>query len=140
MALYQAGITSREGEHLASVSINGQFHPITIPARENGPGSSVSGGELLLLAVATCYVNDIYREAGHLGIHVEQVEVTVSGSFDAPGVPAAGVSYTARVKADASDEQVLALLKHTDEIAEVHNSLRLGTPVAFKSAEVIHGS
>ncbi len=50
-------------------------------SKENGYGSSASGGELLFLALATCYCNDIYREAAKKNIKVESVEVDVEGDF-----------------------------------------------------------
>ena len=31
-----------------------------------GRGSAVSGGEFLMLALATCYCNDLFREAARL--------------------------------------------------------------------------
>jgi hypothetical protein len=34
----------------------------------DGGGSSANGGELLCLALATCYCNDVYREAKKRGI------------------------------------------------------------------------
>ena len=35
------------------------------------PGSSVNGGELLLLALAPCCCSEIHRDAGKLGIAIE---------------------------------------------------------------------
>jgi uncharacterized OsmC-like protein len=49
---------------------------LIIPPRPSG-GSSISGGELLFLALATCYCNDFYREAAKRDIKVESVEVEV---------------------------------------------------------------
>jgi hypothetical protein len=37
--------------------------PLGIPAKAEGSSSSLNEGELLFLALATCYCNDIYREA-----------------------------------------------------------------------------
>jgi uncharacterized OsmC-like protein len=88
-----------------------------------GHGSSVSGGELLFLALATCYCTDIYREAGKRGIKVERVEVEVDGDFE--------------VKADASRQDILDLMRHTDTMAEIQNTLRAATPVALSDCEVI---
>ena len=52
---------------------------LQIPTKQDGFGSSANGGELLFLALATCYCNDIYREASKRGIHVQLVDVEVSG-------------------------------------------------------------
>ena len=96
-----ARVESRSGEHHVIVSTNGAARGIDIPPKESAPGSSVSGGELLFLALATCYCNDIYREAGKRGIAVHQVEVTVDGQFGGVGEPARSVDYRAKVVADA---------------------------------------
>jgi uncharacterized OsmC-like protein len=57
----------------------------------------LNGGELLFLALATCYCNDVYREAAKRGIQVDGVEVTVSGDFEAEGSPAQRVRYRAAI-------------------------------------------
>jgi len=62
-------------------------------------GSITNAGELLLLALATCYCNDTYREAANRGIKVTQVEV--EGESLAEGVPATMVNYRAKVAAHA---------------------------------------
>jgi dienelactone hydrolase len=41
----------------------------------SGLGSSANGGELLFLVLATCYCNDVYREAAKRGIRAESAEV-----------------------------------------------------------------
>ena len=43
---------------------------------------------MLCLAMATCYGNDIYREAAKRGIEVIGVEVQSNAEFDAEGGPA----------------------------------------------------
>src|SRR5512147_2078913 len=109
--------------HLVTLTTNGMDHSITIPPRESGFGSSANGGELLFLALATCYCNDIYREAAKRGLQVERVEVDVEGDFGAEGDPAKNVTYRARVKARASEAEIRDLMEHTDKVAEIQNSL-----------------
>ncbi len=98
---------------------------------------AASGAELLFLALATCYCNDIYREAAKRGIQVERVEVEVDGDFEREGGAATNVTYRARVKADASKDDVLDLMRHTDTVAEIQNTLRAATPVELSACEVI---
>jgi uncharacterized OsmC-like protein len=92
----------------------------------------VTGGELLFLALATCYCNDIYREAAHWDITVESVEVEVEGDFAAAGKPASNIVYHVKVHANANDEKLRELILHTDTVAEIQNTLRLGTPVRLE--------
>ena len=47
--------------HLAIVETDGVERALAIPAKQSGRGSSVNGGELLMLALATCYCNDLFR-------------------------------------------------------------------------------
>jgi uncharacterized OsmC-like protein len=108
-----------------------------VPPKPTGFGSSANGGELLFLALATCYCNDIYREAAKGGISVERVEVEVEGDFGAEGTSAKNVSYRAQVAAKASPEEIRALMNHTDQVVEIQNTLRVGTPVTLSGVEVV---
>jgi uncharacterized OsmC-like protein len=139
MAKIQARIKNYRDGHEVSLHTNDQLLSLEIPSKAGGYGSRASGGELLFLALATCYCNDIYREAARRGIQVKRVEVVVSGDFEQEGGPASNVSYRARVKADASPEAILDLMRHTDTVAEIQNTLRALTPVALSECEVIEG-
>lgn len=57
-----ARIENARGTHNVSLRTNGGEHSLTIPPKPDGFGSSAKGGELLFLALATCYCNDIYRQ------------------------------------------------------------------------------
>ena len=113
------------------------MHSLTIPPKSSGFGSSVNGGELLFLAVATCYCNDIYREAAKRGIAVERVEVDVEGSFEAEGAPATHVTYRAKVTARASEEEIRSLMQDTDSVAEIQNTLRVMTPITLSHIDAV---
>ena len=82
-----------------------------------------------MLALATCYCNDIYREAARLGIEVRAVEVEATADFEGVGLVAANIRYSARVASPASEVEVAALLSETDAVAEVHNTVRKGVSV-----------
>lgn len=125
----RASVQNREGEHAVTVSTDGRPSSLAVPAKAEGEGSSVNGGELLCVALATCYCNDLYREAAKRGLHLRGVEVEVASEFGGPGEPARRIRYSARVESDASEEEIEALLLHTDRVAEVHNTLRAGIAV-----------
>lgn len=78
-----ARVTNRRGEHTVSLRTGAREHSLTIPPKQEGAGSNVNGGELLFLALATCYCNDIYREAAKRKIEVQRVEVEVTGTLAA---------------------------------------------------------
>jgi uncharacterized OsmC-like protein len=114
------------------VQTNDVAKHIAIPAKASGLGSSVNGGELLLLSLATCYCNDIYREAAKQNIEILDVEVIVTGKFGGEGEPGFDFEYRANVVANVSDEKIRELLEHTDKVAEVQNTLRKGIDVKLK--------
>ncbi len=130
-----AHLLNSEGQHQASVETNGRAQDLSIAPRATGFGSSLNGGELLFLALATCYCNDIYREAAKRGLRVEQVEVQVQGEFGAEGDPARSVTYQAKVTGQAGEAELRDLMAHVDRVAEIHNTLRVGTPVKLTGIE-----
>ncbi|MDQ3706218.1 MAG: OsmC family protein [Chloroflexota bacterium] len=132
-----AHVQNSHGQHNVTLTTNGNPHSIVIPSKPSGFGSSANGGELLFLALATCYCNDIYREAAKRGIQVEQVEVTVEGQFGAEGGPATDVTYRARVVAHAPEAEIRELMQHTDTVAEIQNTLRVATAVTLASIEAV---
>lgn len=131
-----APVHNSAGQHHVTVQTNDQARTLAIPPKATGFGSSANGGELLFLALATCYCNDIYREAAKRGINVEQVEVEVSGDFGAEGEPARNIAYRAKVTAQASEADIRALMRYTDQVAEIQNTLRAATSVTLQDIEV----
>jgi uncharacterized OsmC-like protein len=130
---FSARIHNQPNDHQVSLRVGEREQSLSIAPKPSG-GSSVSGGELLFLALATCYCNDIYREAAKMNITVENVEVEVEGDFEAEGKPASNIVYRAKVDANASEEQIRQLMMHTDTVAEIQNTLRLGVPVKMELA------
>lgn len=114
--------------HDVHVATAGQPKALPIAGRPGG-GSSVNGGEFLMLALATCYCNDLYREAARLQIELTEVEVEASAHFDGVGLAARDVEYRARIASPAPPERIEQLLRETDAVAEVHNTLRAGAAV-----------
>ena len=132
-----ARIRNEGGRNDVSLSTNESGHSIDIPAKPDGRGSKANGGELLFLALASCYCNDVYREAAARGVDVLGIEVEVDGEFGSPGEPARNISYRAKVKVrGATEQETIELLKHTDTVAEVHNTLRKGIDIRFVGKEI----
>jgi len=115
--------------HEVTVATDARTQRVAVAAKADGRGSSVNGGEFLMLALATCYCNDLYREAARLGIALERVEVEAGADFDGPGLAATNVRYRARVESTADAETIDRLLRETDAVAEIHNTLRAGVHV-----------
>jgi organic hydroperoxide reductase OsmC/OhrA len=107
------------------------------PEQAGGMGLGFNGGELLLLAIGGCYCNDIFREAAKLGIVIKSVQVDVQADWGGEPVRAQNVTYSTRIEAEASRADILALIEQTDRVAEIPNSLKLGTPVKLTEAQTI---
>jgi len=119
------------GHHTVSVRTGDNAQSLAIPAKASAPGSAVNGGEFLLLALATCYCNDLHREAARLGIAVDGVEVEATAVFPGVGLAATDIRYRVRVDSPADAAAVAHLIRHTDAVAEVHNTVRAGMPVTL---------
>jgi uncharacterized OsmC-like protein len=138
MLKISAQVKSRKGDHEVNLETNGSIHSLEIVPQVGGFGSSVNGGELLFLALATCYCNDIYREAQKRGIKVHNVQVEVTGDFnETAGSHAENITYKALVEAEADEDAILDLMHYTDTVAEIHNTLRAGTAVKLESTVAI---
>ena len=81
-----------------------------------------------MLALATCYCNDLYREAERLRIPIERAQVEATAEFPGVGLAATNIRYRAVVRSSASAEAIALLLRETDAVAEVHNTVRAGVP------------
>jgi len=124
-----ARVSNGRGRHGVEVTTAGSTQSLIVAARAPGAGSSVNGGEFLMLALATCYCNDLYREAARLGLQIDAVEVEAQAEFEGVGLAAGNVRYRARIESVEPAAHIESLLAQTDVIAEVHNTLRAGTGV-----------
>jgi len=127
-----ATVRSSADEHEAIVATNNISQSLSVPAKSSGKGSAINGGEFLMLAVATCYCNDVYREAERLRIPVEAVFVEASADFPGPGLAATNIRYKVRVRSSAPEDVIADLLRKTDAVAEVHNTIRQGVAVKLE--------
>jgi uncharacterized OsmC-like protein len=132
-----AKVENSKDNHQVTLRTNESVHSVVIPPKPTGYGSSANGGELLFLALASCYCNDIYREPAKRNIKVEGIEVNVEGDFGAEGEHAKNVTYQAKVSAQASEEEIREMMEYTDTVAEIQNTLRIGTPVVLTEIEVV---
>ncbi|MBS1701609.1 MAG: OsmC family protein [Armatimonadetes bacterium] len=115
--------------HEASVIRNLDGQEISIRPGDVSQWANLNGGELLVLAVATCYANDLFREAAMLKISISEVEVEASAEFDAVGQPASSIEYRVSANGGSADEEIQRLILHTDSVAEVHLTIRNRVPV-----------
>lgn len=124
-----ASIISAQHQHDVVVDTDGNAKTLTVPYKASGYGSAINGGEMLLLSLATCFCNDIYREAATRNITVKGVSVEFTGTFGGVGDPGSDFSYTVAIDSDAPQNEIDELITHTDHIAEVHRTLRKGLDI-----------
>jgi organic hydroperoxide reductase OsmC/OhrA len=132
--LIEARVDNTPHAHEVSLCTNGIARELPVPGRPGTGGSAINGGELLCLALATCYCNDIYREAAKRGIEVVRVEVRSRAEFGPPGEPATRLHYRATVEARAPQAAIRELMMHTDRVAEIQATLRKGMDVVMEDA------
>ena len=125
------------GTSLAVGSSGARTVTIDRAKEAGGLGLGFNGGELLLLAIGGCYSNDVYREAAKRGLRVQNVEVKVTADWAGEPVRAQNVCFSVSVEAEATAQEILDLIHHTDSVAEIPNSLRLGTAVQLAETKAI---
>jgi organic hydroperoxide reductase OsmC/OhrA len=129
VVLISATVKNSSSSHTVEVCTGSAVQSLAVPSKPVGRGSAVNGGEFLMLALATCYCNDLFREAARLGIPVEEVEIEANAEFPGIGLAATNIRYRARVRSPASEADIATLLRETDAVAEVQNTVRAGVPI-----------
>jgi organic hydroperoxide reductase OsmC/OhrA len=127
-----ARVSNSPSGHSVEVETEGRKQSIAIAPKSVGRGSSINGGELLFAALATCFCNDLYREAVKRGIEVQEVTVDVTGTFGNPGEPARDIRYRVQVRADAPQAEIDKLIRSTDAVTEIQNTLRAACAVQLE--------
>lgn len=126
------------GEEFAVVAASGSFRSSVradahLPHAWTPDGVVVqtqfTGAHLLHLASAACVLNDLYREAAALGVHVEGVRVDASGTFDTASWRSHGISYQVTIGSPSPAEAIDRLLAVVDAVAEIPRTLRAGVRV-----------
>ena len=106
---------------------------VTLPHEWTEEGVSVrgrlTGAHVLHLAVATCVLNDLYREARDRGVALAGVHVSAEGGFDLSTGASTGVEYAVALDSGLLPEQVQDLLERVEEVAEIPRALRTGIDV-----------
>ena len=133
----RASVKNTKDGHKVIVSTNENQTMLEVKPKTNGRGSGINGGELLFLSLATCYCNDIFREAESMNIVVHDLEIDVDGEFGGRGDPAKNVSFDVKISADATEDKIKELLHLTDTVAEIQNTMRIAVPVILRDTEIL---
>ena len=126
---FLAFIDTRQGNHSVKVKSKGLIKELNIDSGTNGYGSAINGAEFLSLSIATCFCNDLYREANKKGITIDRIEIKVSSHFYKEGEPGENFTYQVKIESDSPKHELDDLIRTTDNVAEIHNTLRKGVEV-----------
>src|SRR6476659_2289523 len=80
------------------------------PAAAGGGGLGFNGGQLLYMAIAACWSNDLYREAATLGIELDGVEVSVDGDCPARGEGSTPIAMEVTIRSAAQEARLRELV------------------------------
>ena len=133
--LIAATVTNSQTQHDVSVRTGSSTQSLVVPSKTSGKGSAVNGGEFLMVALATCYCNDLYREAERLNVSIHSVEVEATADFPGVGLAATNIRYRVNVSSPATPEAITDLILQTDAVSEVHNTIRAGAVVTLSRGE-----
>jgi hypothetical protein len=125
-----ARIANSNGENTVTVTTAGRQRSLRVPPKQESFGFGCKWGRVAISCLGTRYCNYLYREAQRRGIEVESVEVEVAGQFGGEGEPARDIIYSAHVAANAPQGDIRNLMRHTDTVAEIHDTLRRASSVA----------
>ena len=73
------------------------------------------------------------KMAERLKIPLDSIQVEASADFPGIGLAATNIRYRASVESPAPAGAIAELLRQTDAVAEVHNTLRAGVPVRLET-------
>jgi uncharacterized OsmC-like protein len=111
----------------------GQAGPFTLtvdrPPAAGGGGLGFNGGQLLYMAIAACWSNDLYREAATMGIDLDGVEITVDGDFPARGSGSTPITVDVVIRSAAPEPRVRELIAEVERVAEIPRAIREATAI-----------
>src|SRR6185503_17232168 len=97
--------------------------------KAGGMGLGFNGGQLLGLAIGGCFCNDLQYVAHEMGIRLRSIEVDVTVSFEGSPMLATGARMRVGVTTEDGGGDVGGLIRRSQEISTVKNSLGRGMPV-----------
>jgi len=129
--VFEVEVRNVAGEATAVGSAGPYTLVVDRPADGGGRGLGFNGGQLLYLAIAACWSNDLYREAAARGITLHRVAVAVDGDFPGRGAASSEIRVDVQVEADADDAALRELLAEVERVAEIPATLARPTTIAI---------
>ncbi len=137
MSETKAYVRTISGMQSAVGWVGNQTITIGRPKGVGGDGFGYSGGQVLVLAVGTCFYNNLYYAADERGIKIISVELEVTSGWTEEPKVSSGIIISAQVEAEASPNEIEELIHHANRVSVVSNSVRQGATVAMGSIQAI---
>ncbi len=137
MAETKAQIRTISGMQSAVGWAGNQTITIGRPEGVGGDGLGYKGGQVLVLAVGTCFYNNLYYAADERGIKIRNVEIEVTSEWTKEPKVSSGISVSVKVEAEADLAEIQELINYVDRVSTVSNSLRQGTTVSIGDVQAI---
>ncbi len=126
-----ARLNNHSNIHSVTVETNGVMRELSIPVKRIG---FRLGGErwwLLCLALATYFCNDLYREALKKGLRSGTLELRLRLSLARLEHPDIISGIQLKWKEMLHPKKIEALIRYTDTVSEIQNTLRHGASVVL---------
>lgn len=114
-------------------------HPEVFAAADNGP----TPVEYLLVGLAGCLTAGVASVAQNRNIQLHSVKATIAGDMDLAGILGIsadvrngyqGIEVNFEIEADASDEEIAALVAQSQKRSAVYDALANPTPISVSVA------
>jgi len=130
-------LTALPDSNTSTGRVNGRSLAIDRCMNGGRSGEGATYGELLCLAVAGGYADELLQEAERCGIRIDRLHISVEAEAENGGRKAGNLAISVRVETNADEHVIMDLIEHTDRVSEVLKSLRLGTSVRLADAELV---
>lgn len=137
MAETKAFIRTISGMQSAVGWVGNQTITIGRPEGVGGDGLGYSGGQVLVLAVGTCFYNNLYYAADERGIKIQSAELEITGGWTEEPMVSSGIVVNAKVEAEAAPAEIEELIHYASRVSTVSNSVRQGTTVTIGNIQTI---
>jgi hypothetical protein len=130
-------ISARHDAATATGWVNGRSLTVDRTRAAGRAGEGPNHNELLCLALAAGYTDELLEEAERRSIVVERARVTVEAETGHGGRTTRNLALAVRLETDEHEPAVMELIEHTDRVSEVLKVIRLGTPVRLADVQLL---
>lgn len=113
-------------------------HTVVIDRAEGkagGMGLGFNGAQMIALSIGGCFCNDLRYMAEELEVTLDTIEVDVDVELDGSPIMITSATMNVQVTSATPNIDLVALIRRTESVSAVTNSVRRGFPVAVVSRQ-----